>query len=126
MGDYQKLDVWKLARVLAGTAYRLTAQFPPDERFGLTSQIRRAAVSIMSNLAEGCGRNRDSELARFTWIALGSATELESHLILATDLGFVTSDLLNPLRTEVAILRLKLPRLARRLEATKKRPSGQV
>ena len=124
MGDYQKLDVWKLARVLAGNAYRLTAQFPPDERFGLTSQIRRAAVSIMSNLAEGCGRNRDTELARFTWIALGSATELESHLILATDLGFAAGNLLNPLRTEVAILRLKLPRLARRLEVTKKRPSG--
>ena len=124
MGDYQKLDVWKLARVLAGHAYCHTAQFPPDERFGLTSQIRRAAVSIMSNLAEGCGRNRDTELARFTWIALGSATELESHLILATDLGFAANDRLNPLRTKVAILRLKLPRLARRLEVTKKRPSG--
>ena len=116
MGDYQKLDVWTLARTLAGSVYHLTTQFPADERFGLTSQIRRAAVSIMSNIAEGCGRNRDTELARFTWIALGSATELESHLILAADLGMAATENLTPLQKEVAILPMKLPRLARKLE----------
>jgi four helix bundle protein len=55
MGDYQKLDVWKLARILARKVYLVTRHFPPDERFGLTSQTRRAAVSIMSNIAEGRG-----------------------------------------------------------------------
>lgn len=120
MGDYQELDVWRLARTLAGSVYHLAAQFPADERFGLTSQIRRAAVSIMSNIAEGCGRNRDTELARFTWIALGSATELESPLILAADLGMAATENLTPLRNEVAILRMKLPRLARKLETNRK------
>ena len=118
MGDYQKLDVWKIARILAREVYLVTRRFPSDERFGLTSQTRRAAVSIMSNIAEGCGRNRDGELARFTWIALGSATELESQLILAGDLDMAPADLLAPLRVDVAILRSKLPQLARRVEKT--------
>ncbi len=66
--------------------YRVTASFPPDERYGLTTQLRRASASIAANLAEGCGRNGDAELARFCSIAMGSARELDYHLLLARDL----------------------------------------
>jgi len=69
--------------------YRLTATFPRDERYGLTSQLRRSSSSIAANLAEGCGRNGDAELARFCSIAMGSASELEYHLLLARDLNLV-------------------------------------
>jgi four helix bundle protein len=66
--------------------YGLTASFPPDELFGLTAQLRRSCASISANLAEGCGRNGDAELARFCSIAMGSASELDYHLLLARDL----------------------------------------
>jgi four helix bundle protein len=66
--------------------YAATASFPNEERYGLTSQIRRASVSIPANIAEGCGRSGDTELARFLQIAMGSASELEYHLLLAHDL----------------------------------------
>jgi four helix bundle protein len=70
-------------------AYKSTQGFPKEERFGLTSQIRRSAASIPANLAEGCGRRSDGEIARFIQIAMGSGAELSYHLLLARDLGFL-------------------------------------
>jgi four helix bundle protein len=70
MGDFKRLDVWHKAQRLAATVYRLTADFPAVERYGLSSQIRRAAVSVTANIAEGCGRQGDVELRRFLRIAL--------------------------------------------------------
>lgn len=67
----------------------MTSMFPASEQFGLTSQIRRAVVSIPSNIAEGCGRNSDKELIRFCWISMGSLSEVETQLIIARELGFV-------------------------------------
>jgi len=72
--------------------YRLTSAFPSEERSGLISQIRRATSSVPANLAEGCGRDGNAELARFAHIALGSANELEYHVLLAHDLGYVQED----------------------------------
>jgi four helix bundle protein len=69
--------------------YRVTRAFPREELYGLTSQLRRAASSVPANIAEGCGRNGDAELARFLAIALGSANELDYHLLLARDLGYL-------------------------------------
>lgn len=89
MGDYRKLRAWEESHRLALEVYKVTAGFPKEELFGLTSQMRRAAASVPANLAEGCGRNRDAELARFAGIALGSATELEYQLLLARDLGYL-------------------------------------
>ena len=89
MGDYRKLKVWEQAHLLTLEVYRATTTFPGDERYGLTSQMRRAASSIPANIAEGCGRNGDAELARFLDIAMGSATELDYHLLLARDLAFL-------------------------------------
>jgi four helix bundle protein len=90
MGDYRSLKVWQRAHRLTLLVYELTGRFPKSEQFGLTSQIRRASSSIPANLAEGCGRNSDRELARFARIALGSANELDYHLLLARDLGYLT------------------------------------
>jgi four helix bundle protein len=87
--DFHELKVWQKAHQLALAVYRLTAGFPREELYGLTSQLRRSSSSIPANLAEGCGRNGDAEFARFCSIAAGSASELEYHLLLAKDLGLL-------------------------------------
>jgi four helix bundle protein len=84
--DFRDLQVWQKAHQLTLTVYRLTASFPRHELYGLTTQLRRSSSSIAANLAEGCGRNGDAELARFCSIAMGSASELDYHLLLARDL----------------------------------------
>ena len=90
MKDFRKQKVWQKAHDLALEVYRVTEAFPKREVFGLTSQIRRAGVSIPANIAEGCGQDTDADFARFLQIAMGSASELEYHLLLAHDLGFVS------------------------------------
>ena len=92
MKDFRQLKVWQKSHQLALEIYQITASFPRSEAYGLTPQIRRAAVSIPSNLAEGCGRNGDAELARFCHIASGSASELEYQLLLARDLKLIQSN----------------------------------
>lgn len=89
MHKYQELEVWKMAMNLSEKVYRLSENFPPDERFGLTSQVRRAAVSIPSNIAEGAGRNTNGEFRQFLGIAVGSLFELETQLILVKRLNFI-------------------------------------
>ena len=86
MQDFRQLKVWQKAHALVLEAYRVTGKFPRDERYGLTSQLRRAAASIPSNVAEGCGRGTDADFARFVQIALGSSSELEYWLLLSRDL----------------------------------------
>lgn len=89
MQNFRQLKVWQKAHQLNLKLYSSTASFPKSEMFGLCSQIRHAGVSISANLAEGCGRSTDADFARFTYIAMGSACELESHLELAKDLNFL-------------------------------------
>ena len=89
MKDFRDLKVWQKAHDLTLLVYRATAGFPRDEQYGLTAQIRRACASIPANLAEGCGRNGNPELARFCSFAMGSASELEYHLLLAKDLKLI-------------------------------------
>jgi four helix bundle protein len=89
VGDYRKLKVWERAHRLTLDVYHATRLFPRDETYGLTSQLRRGASSIPANIAEGCGRNGDAELARFLEIAMGSARERDYHLLLARDLGLL-------------------------------------
>jgi len=84
--NYRDLVVWQKAHNLTLEVYRGTKLFPSEERFGLTSQLRRASSSIAANLAEGCGRRSDGEMARFIQIAMGSGAELSYHLLLAKDL----------------------------------------
>jgi four helix bundle protein len=87
--DFKELKVWHKAYALALTIYEASRSFPREEVYGLTSQLRRAAVSIGANIAEGCGRRSDGELVRFLQIARGSASEVEHHMLLARDLKFL-------------------------------------
>jgi four helix bundle protein len=87
--DFKKLTVWEKSHRLTLAVYRATAGFPKAELYGLTSQIRRACASIPANIAEGCGRSGRAELGRFLQVAMGSASELEYHLLLAHDLGML-------------------------------------
>lgn len=91
MKDHKDLDVWKQSMLLAEDIYALTKEFPSEERFGLSSQINRAVVSIPSNIAEGAGRKGDKEFIQFLYIAMGSLSELETQLILSDRLQFVNS-----------------------------------
>lgn len=91
MRNFRELKVWEKAHCLALEVYRATAAFPKEELYGLTSQIRRCCASIPANIAEGCGRSGDAELGRFLQIAMGSASELEYHLLLAHDLELVNN-----------------------------------
>lgn len=85
----KKLEVWQLAKALSRRVYLLTASFPKDERFELVDQMRRAGVSVMSNLAEGCGRTSARDQARFSQLAFGSLLELDAQYQLSLDLGFL-------------------------------------
>ena len=87
MKDFRTLTVWQQAHQLTLAVYRITARFPREEVYGLTAQRRRSSASIAANVAEGCGRSGDAEFARFCSIAMGSASEAEYHLLLATDLN---------------------------------------
>jgi len=85
--DFRQLKAWGRAHRLTLAVYKATATFPRDELYGLTTQMRRSCASIPTNIAEGCGRSRDAEFARFLQMAMGSASELGYQLLLAQDLG---------------------------------------
>ncbi len=88
MRDFRKLEIWKNGIELVKEIYLMTRDFPDTEKFGLISQMQRAAVSIPSNIAEGCSRNSEIEYKRFLEIAIGSSFELETQIIISTELGF--------------------------------------
>ena len=89
MRNFRELNIWKRSFALVTQVYQLSETFPSTEKFGLMLQIRRCAVSIPSNIAEGCGRNTDKDLLRFLDISMGSAFELETQLLLAEQLEFI-------------------------------------
>lgn len=95
--NFKELSVWQKSRVLVKEIYLISQDFPSSEKFGLTTQIRRASISISANIAEGCGRNSDKELVKFLGYSLGSAYELETELLLASDIGYISIDKLNSL-----------------------------
>ena len=117
MKDFRQLKVWEKAHQLTLDIYRITASFPRAETYGLTSQLRRASSSICANLAEGCGRDGDAELARFCAIARGSASELEYHLLLARDLQLVTVQDHDKLAGEATEIKRMLTGLMQKLNA---------
>jgi four helix bundle protein len=115
---YRDLRVWRDAMDLAESCYRLTARFPNDERYGLTSQIRRASVSIPANVAEGYGRNSKGAYIQFLRVAQGSLKELETHVLLAERLGLASSEVCSPLLTSCDSLGRMLWSLIRSIEQT--------
>ena len=92
MKDFKNFVVWQKSHQLTLDVYKMTHNFPKEELFGLTSQMKRSASSIPTNIAEGCGRNSDKDFARFLIIAFGAANELEYQFILSRDLNFINND----------------------------------
>jgi four helix bundle protein len=113
--SYRDLVVWQKSIELAKQLYRLTAKFPSEEKFGLISQMRRAAVSVSSNIAEGQARNTTGEFIQFISHAEGSAAELDTQLYLSVELGFVNSNDAAPILTLIDEIRRMLNSLRRRL-----------
>ena len=115
--DFRELKVWQKAHELTLVVYQLTATFPREELYGLTTQLRRSSSSIAANLAEGCGRNGDAEFARFCSIAMGSASELEYHLLLARDLKLIQPKKYEELASRATELKRMLTALLHKLNA---------
>jgi four helix bundle protein len=97
MNDYKQLEAWKQSRALVKSIYETTSSFPQNEIYGLVSQIRRASVSILSNIAEGIGRDTSKETVHFLYMSRGSAYEVESQLFVCFDLNFIKENALNEL-----------------------------
>ncbi len=90
MHRFKDLEIWKKSRFFCSKIYTVTSSFPNEEKFGLTNQLRRASVSIPSNIAEGSSRQSNKDFARFLEIAIGSAYEIETQILISSDLGFIT------------------------------------
>lgn len=104
MHNLNELKIWNKAIDLCVDVYKATADFPADERYGLTSQLRRASVSVPSNIAEGAGRNSDKDFVRFLSIANGSAYEVQTQLVISNRLGLVDDKTVSPLLDQVVEL----------------------
>jgi four helix bundle protein len=92
MHQFKELLIWKKSRLFCSKIYSITSIFPNEEKFGITNQLRRASVSIPSNIAEGSSRNSNKDFARFLEIAIGSAYEVETQLLISSDLGFINEE----------------------------------
>lgn len=108
MRDFKKFEVWQLSHLLTLEIYKISKNFPKEELFGLTSQIRRSFASIGYNISEGSGRNSDKEFASFINIALGSSNEAENQLLLAKDLEYIDLENFEILNTKLTILKKRL------------------
>ena len=97
MHRFKELEIWRKSRIFCSKIYNATSDFLTDEKFGLTNQLRRASVSIPSNIAEGSSRNSQKDFSRFLEIAIGSAYEIETQLLIASDLGFLKIEKLESL-----------------------------
>jgi four helix bundle protein len=114
--NYKELKVWQKAYQLCITIYKITKDFPKDERYGLTSQIRRSAVSVPSNIAEGYGRKTTPEYIRSLFIAYGSHCELETQILLSKDLGYIKTEDFEALQKDVGEVERMLKALIKSLQ----------
>jgi four helix bundle protein len=117
MQDFKNLKIWQKSHALSLAVYRVTSRFPREEIYGLTSQVRRAVASISANIAEGCCRGTQSDFARFLYIAMGSASELECHLLLARDLGFLSETDTEKLVSELGEIKRMITGLIKKLKS---------
>ena len=124
MRNYRDLEVWEKAHKLTLQLYQRSRTFPKEEFYGLTSQLRRSMMSIGANLAEGCGRQTTPELARFVRIAMGSASEVDYHLLLARDFGYLQSDEHQELSQELTRIRKMLASLLALVSGAKDKADG--
>ena len=119
MQHVRNLQIWQKSHDLVLKVYEASRSYPREELFGVTSQTRRAAVSIPANIAEGCGRGTDPEFKRFLSIAMGSANELEYHLLLARDLGYLETEWHAKLDHSLVEIKRMMTALIQRLAASK-------
>ena len=98
---FKDLEIWKKSRIFCTAIYKVTSGFPDEEKFGLTNQIRRASVSIISNIAEGCSRKSNKDFSRFLEIAIGSMYEIETQLLISNDVGFLSNKDLETLQKQL-------------------------
>jgi four helix bundle protein len=120
MKDFRDLKVWEKAHALALACYQITAGFPKHEIFGIVSQIRRSGSSVAANIAEGCGRGGNAEFQRFLHIAMGSASELEYHLLLSKDLLFLEQEDHDRARAQVVEVKRMLAALIRKIDSERR------
>src|SRR5438105_7268852 len=121
MKDFRDLKVWEKSHSLTLDLYTATRAFPPDERFGIISQIRRSSASIGANIAEGCGRRGNGDFHRFLQNAMGSASELEYHILLAHDLGILPQPKFKDLNTNIVEVKRMLSALIRKVDEERKK-----
>jgi four helix bundle protein len=120
MKDFWDLKVWEKAHALALACYSATANFPKHEIFGIVSQIRRSGSSVAANIAEGCGRGGNAEFQRFLHMAMGSASELEYHLLLSRDLQFIDKGAYDRTQAQVVEVKRMLAGLIRKIDAERR------
>ena len=114
--DFRTLKVWEKAHALTLAVYKVTEKFPKQELYSLTNQIQRAAVSVPTNIAEGCGKDSDAELKRYFVIAIGSASELEYLLLLARDLTYISEESHQILNSDLVEVRKMLNAFIQKLK----------
>jgi len=115
MNDFRRLKIWQDSIELAKTIYQLTAHFPREEQYLLTSQIRKSIISVASNIAEGTGRNTKKDFGHFLGMALGSCFELETQLIIANKLEFIERATIDNLIPDLHVLQKRIHRLRKTL-----------
>ena len=116
MQDFKKLEVWKLSFELGKKIYKITSNFPKEEIYSLTSQLRRCSLSISANIAEGTGRNSDKDFLRFLYIAMGSLKESENFILMSKDFDYITQQQLTELITDMQITGAKLSSLIKTIK----------
>jgi len=116
MQDFRNLQVWKKSHEFTLKIYKITCDFPREEMFGLTSQIRRASSSVATNIAEGCGRSSDAELIRFLYISMGSASESEYLILLSYDLKYINSAEMSSLNSSIQEIKMMLSALIKTIK----------
>jgi four helix bundle protein len=115
MRDFKKYEVWQTGHQLCLEVYSISKSFPKEELYGLTSQLRRAALSIPTNISEGCGRTSEKEFAHFLNISLGSAHEIENLFIIAKDLTYLNEDDYKKLNEKINLIKKKIYHLHKTL-----------
>ena len=126
MQDFRELKTWQKSHELTRAVYRVTGRFPSAETYGVTGQMRRAAVSVGANIAEGCGRGSRADFARFLNMAMGSASELQYLLLLARDLAYLPQDVHAELDGATSEIKRMLTSLLKKLRAAKRQPTDSA
>ena len=116
MQDFHSLLIWQKGHELTLKVYEASKSFPKEEMFALTSQVRRAAYSIPTNIAEGCGRKTNADFSHFLQMSIGSSSELEYEILLAKDLNYISEDSYNQLSSDVVELRKMIIRFQKKLD----------